>query len=68
MGGDKMVNKEEGHMFNVLAKPVNQAFVVAPDKIEVFLKEKADPKVKERILRNAERFQQQCVRDDRFKK
>ena len=54
-------------MFNVLAKPVNQAFVVAPDKIEVFLKEKADPKVKERILRNAERFQQQCVRDDRFK-
>jgi hypothetical protein len=56
------------NMFNVLARPVDQAFVVAPDKVEEFLKEKADPKVKERILRNAEKFQQQCLRDDRYKK
>jgi hypothetical protein len=55
------------NMFNVLARPVDQAFVVAPDKVGEFLKEKADPKVKERILRNAEKFQQQCLRDDRYK-
>jgi hypothetical protein len=56
-------------MFNVLAKPVDQAFVVDPDKVEEFLKEKADPKVKERILRNAEklRLQRQCFEDERNK-
>lgn len=60
-----MENKEEKCMFNVLAKPVNQAFVVAPDKIEAFLNEKADPKVKERILRNTQRMKQQRLENER---
>lgn len=63
-----MENKGENRMFNMLAKPVNQAFVVAPDKVEAFLNEKADPKVKERILRNCERIKQQRITNERKSK
>lgn len=56
------MKKEEKHMMNLLAKPVNQAFVLDPAKAEEFLSRKADPKVKERILRNAEKIRQQRER------
>ncbi|MGN1037076.1 MAG: hypothetical protein ACI4PX_04815 [Ruminococcus sp.] len=55
-------------MFKILAKPVDCAFVIAPDKTADFLNEKPNPKTKERIMRNAEKFRRQCVRDDRHKK
>lgn len=55
-------------MFNILAKPVNQALIVAPDKVDDFLNEKADPKVKERILRNCERLKQQRIENERKSK
>lgn len=62
------VKEEEKHMFKILAKPVDCAFVIAPDKTADFLNEKPNPKTKERIMRNAEKFRRQCVRDDRHKK
>jgi len=59
-----MNSKEEKSMFNLLAKPINQAFVVAPDKIQEFLNEKPDPKVKERILKNAEKMKLQRLKKE----
>ena len=38
-------------MMRILAKPVDQAFVINPEKAEEFLNRKADPKVKEMILK-----------------
>ena len=55
-------------MMKILAKPVDQAFVLDPEKAEEFLNRKADPKVKEKILKRAEKLRQSYVRDDRFKK
>lgn len=55
-------------MMKVLAKPVDQAFILNPEKAEEFLSRKADPKVKERIMKRAEKMRQSYVRDDRFKK
>lgn len=55
-------------MMKVLAKPVDQAFVLNPEKAEEFLNRKADPKVKERIMKRAEKMRQSYVKDDRFKK
>lgn len=63
-----MKDKEEKHMMKILAKPVNQVLIINPEKAEEFLNRKPDPKVRERILRNAEKFRQNCKRDDRFKK
>lgn len=63
-----MGKREENRMFNILAKPVNQALIVAPDKVDDFLNEKADPKVKERILRNCERLKQQRIENERKSK
>ena len=55
-------------MMRILAKPVDQAFVINPEKAEEFLNRKADPKVKEMILKRAEKLRQSYVRDDRLKK
>ena len=55
-------------MFVVLAKPVDQAFVLNPEKAEEFLARKGDPKVKAEILRKAKKFRENMIRDDRFKK
>lgn len=46
-------------MMKMLAKPINQAFVIAPDKVEEFMSQKTDPAIKARIIRNAERFRKQ---------
>lgn len=54
-------------MFVVLAKPVDQAFVLNPEKAEEFLARKGDPKIKEMILKRAEKFRKNMIRDDRFK-
>lgn len=54
-----MRKKEGKHMINVLAKPVSCVLFVDPEKTEAFLNRKADPKVKERILRNAKRLEEQ---------
>ena len=55
-------------MMRILAKPVDQAFVINPEKAEEFLNRKADPKVKKMILKRAEKLRQSYVRDDRLKK
>ena len=55
-------------MMRILAKPVDQAFVINPEKAEEFLNRKADLKVKEMILKRAEKLRQSYVRDDRLKK
>lgn len=55
-------------MFVVLAKPVDQAFVLNPEKAEEFLARKGDPKVKAEILRKAKKFRENMIRDDRFDK
>lgn len=46
-------------MMKILAKPVDQAFVLDPEKAEEFLNRKADPKVKEKILKRAEKLKLQ---------
>ena len=51
-------------MFVVLAKPVNQAIVIAPEKAEEFVNLKADPKVKSLIK---ERSEQLRLQRERFK-
>lgn len=51
-------------MFVVLAKPVNQAIVIAPEKAEEFVNLKADPKVKSLIK---ERSEQLRLHRERFK-
>lgn len=48
--------------FIVLAKPVSCVLFIDPEKTEAFLNRKTDPKVKERILRNAKRLEKQMER------
>ena len=55
-------------MFVVLAKPVDQGFVLDPDKAEEFIARKADPKIKEMHLRRAKEFRKNMTKDDRSKK
>lgn len=62
-----MQKKEEQHMFNVLAKPVECALVVDPEKLTEFLKHKSNQKMKERILRNAKRLEEQMEKSDDHK-
>lgn len=57
-----MKEKEEKHMMKILAKPVNQVLILNPEKAEEFLNRKPDPKVRERILRNAEKLKLQRER------
>lgn len=54
-------------MFVVLAKPVDQAFVLNPEKAEEFLARKGDPKIKEMHLRRAKEFRKNMTKDDRSK-
>lgn len=49
-------------MFVVLAKPVDQAFVLNPEKAKEFLERKADPAVKAKILERAEKMRLQRER------
>lgn len=60
--GRKHKFKEEKHMMKILAKPVNQVLILNPEKAEEFLNRKPDPKVRERILRNAEKLRLQRER------
>lgn len=57
-----MKDREEKHMMKILAKPVNQVLILNPEKAEEFLNRKPDPKVRERILRNAEKLRLQRER------
>ena len=57
-----MKDKEEKYMMKILAKPVNQVLIINPEKAEEFLNRKPDPKVRERILRNAEKLRLQRER------
>ena len=54
-------------MFVLLAKPVDQAFVLDPEKAEEFLARKADPKIKEMHLRRAAKLNETEITDDRLK-
>ncbi|MBO5104191.1 MAG: hypothetical protein J6B74_03915 [Ruminococcus sp.] len=53
------MKKEKKCMFNVLAKPVDTAIILDGKKAEDFFSQKTDPKVKERILRNAAKMRLQ---------
>lgn len=59
-GGDEM-KKEEKRMFNILAKPIDTAIILDGEKAEEFFAQKPDPKIKERILRNAEKIKAQRI-------
>lgn len=48
-------------MFNILAKPVDTAIILDGEKAEEFFAQKSDPKVRERILRNAEKIKAQRI-------
>ena len=54
-------------MMVLLAKPVDQAIVLNPDKADEFINKRIDPEVKAEILRKAERIRKTYIRDDRFK-
>lgn len=45
----------------VMSRPVQSAFVVDPSKAERFLNKKADPAIKERILKNSERMKRHAT-------
>ena len=51
-------------MFVVLAKPVNKAIVIAPEKAEEFMNLKADPQVKLLIKKRSEQLR---LQRERFK-
>lgn len=55
-------------MMVLLAKPVDQAIVLNPEKADEFINKRIDPEVKAEILRKAEKIRKTYVRDDRFKK
>lgn len=55
-------------MFVLLAKHVDQAFVLDPAKEKEFLSLKADPKIKEMHLKRAERIIRTNAKDDNSKK
>ena len=55
------MKKEEKHMFNILAKPVDTAIILDGEKAEEFFSQKPDPKIKERILRNAAKIKAQRI-------
>ena len=55
-------------MFVVLAKPVDQAIVLNPEKADEFINKRIDPEVKAEILRKAEKLRKDMIRDDRLTK
>lgn len=58
------MKKEKKCMFNVLAKPVDTAIILDGKKAEDFFSQKTDPKVKERILRNAAKMRLQRIKNE----
>lgn len=58
------MKKEKKYMFNVLAKPVDTAIILDGKKAEDFFSQKTDPKVKERILRNADKMRLQRIKNE----
>ena len=48
-------------MMVLLAKPVDQAIVLNPDKADEFINKRIDPEVKAEILRKAERIRKTYV-------
>lgn len=54
-------------MMVLLAKPVDQAFVLDPAKENEFLNLKADPKIKEMHLKRAERIIRTNTKDENSK-
>lgn len=54
-----MEKKEGKQMFQVLAKPISYALIVDAQQADVFLKHKPNPAMKERILRDAKRLEEQ---------
>ena len=55
-------------MMVLLAKPVDQAIILNPEKADEFINKRIDPEVKAEILRKAEKLRKNMVRDDRLKK
>ena len=62
------MKKEKKYMFNVLAKPVDTAIILVGKKAEDFFSQKPDPKVKERILRNAAKMKLQRIKNEEKEK
>ncbi|MDE6500711.1 MAG: hypothetical protein K2L10_01280 [Ruminococcus sp.] len=62
------MKKEKKYMFNVLAKPVDTAIILDGKKAEDFFSQKPDPKVKERILRNAAKMKLQRIKNEEKEK
>ena len=54
-----MEKKERKQMFQVLAKPISYALIVDARQADAFLKHKPNPAMKERILRDAKRLEDQ---------
>lgn len=54
-------------MFDVMARPVNSAFVVAPEKTEAFLNHKTDAELRKQVLERGRKLQRQMekVKDER---
>lgn len=56
-----MDNDKEMNDMAVMSRPVQSAFVVDPSKAERFLHKKAEPAIKERILKNSERMKRHAT-------
>lgn len=46
-------------MFKLMAKPVNHAFVLNPEKADEFINRKANPEIKNKIISRAEKLKLQ---------
>lgn len=51
-------------MFDVMARPVNNAFVVAPEKTEDFLKHKTNPELIKQVLERGRKLQRQMEKSE----
>ena len=54
-----MEKKKGKQMLQVLAKPISYALIVDARQADAFLKHKPNPAMKERILRDAKRLEEQ---------
>lgn len=51
-------------MFDVMARPVNNAFVVAPEKTEDFLNHKTNPELIKQVLERGRKLQRQMEKSE----
>ncbi|WP_295217526.1 hypothetical protein [Ruminococcus sp.] len=62
------MEKEERHMFDIMAKPVQNVIFVREEKAEEFLQQKADAEMKKKILFRAKKIQEQMAQSENEKK